>query len=87
MFWISVWTLFMTVAILPETVKFILQTFQINRVMDLLMILAFMVLSIVTFRNYSENRQLRKKVYEFIKNDAIKQSTSGKKSSQNPRLR
>src|SRR3989304_8889742 len=74
MFWTSVWTLFVTVALLPETVKFILQTFQISRTMDLLMILAFMVLWFVSFRNYTANQQLKKKLYDLIREEAKKKA-------------
>lgn len=73
-FWISVWTLFIVVTVLPDTVKFVLQTFQISRTMDLLMILAFMVLWFISFRNYTENQQLKKKLFEMIREEAKKKA-------------
>ena len=73
-FWIVVWLAFIFISLFPDTVKFILQTFQIIRVMDLLMILAFMVLSVITFRNYTDNRLLRKKLSDFVRSEAIKKA-------------
>jgi len=70
-FWIVVWSTFILVALFPDTTKLILQTFRINRVMDLLMILALIFLSIVTYRVYIDNRQLTKKLQDLVRQDAI----------------
>jgi len=71
-FWVIVWTAFILISLFPDTVKIILQTFEIIRVMDLLMILAFMVLSVITFKNYTENRVLKKKLSDLVRSEAIK---------------
>ncbi len=73
-FWALIWTSFIYITIFPDTVKFVLQTFSIYRVMDLFMILAFMVLWLVTYKNYVDNRQLRKKLYDLVKKDAIEKA-------------
>lgn len=78
-FWVVVWVGFMTVAILPETTKVILQTFKINRVMDLLMIVTFIILWIVSYRNYFENRQLKKRLGDLVRGVAIRRALGGKK--------
>jgi hypothetical protein len=77
-FWTMVWVGFMGVVLLPELTKRILQTFKINRVMDLLMIVAFVVVVLVTFRNYFENKQLRKKIYDLVRNLAISRALKDK---------
>jgi hypothetical protein len=71
-FWVIVWFVFILVSLFPDTVKFILQTFQISRTMDLLMIIAFMLIWFITFKNYTDNRQLRKKLSELVRSEAIK---------------
>ena len=73
-FWVVVWVSFMGVVLLPESTKTILQTFKINRTMDLLMILTFFVLWMITFRNYTENKQLRKKLQDLVRSMAIKKA-------------
>lgn len=74
MFWISIWTLFITIALLPDSAKIILQTFRINRTMDLFMIIAFMVLWFISFRNYTDNKQLKKILYQMVREDAKKRA-------------
>lgn len=70
-FWVAVWSTFILVALFPDTTKLVLQTFRINRVMDLLMILALIFLSIVTYRVYIDNRQLTKKLQDLVRQEAI----------------
>lgn len=71
-FWAVIWMLFMVVVIFPESTRSILQTFKISRTMDLLMILTFVVLWFITFRNYIENKQLKKKLQDLVREVAIK---------------
>ena len=78
-FWAVVWVAFMGVVLLPDSTKEVLQTFRINRVMDLLMITTFVILWFVTFRNYVENKQLRKKLQDLIRETAIKKVLKDKK--------
>jgi hypothetical protein len=73
-FWVAVWAVFMIITLLPDTAKIILQTFRISRTMDLMMIIAFMILWLITFKNYTDNRQLRKKLYDLVRKDAIDKS-------------
>ncbi len=81
LFWMAVWGGFMMIILFPDTIKFFLQTFRIIRVMDLLMIFAFIILWLITFKNYIDNQQLKKKYYDFIRHQAIKKSINLKKKS------
>lgn len=78
-FWVVVWVSFMVVVMLPESTKDILQVFKINRVMDLLMILTLVVLWFVTFKNYVENKQLRKKLQDLVRTTAINKALKDRK--------
>jgi len=77
-FWVVVWLSFMVVVIFPDLTKSILQTFKINRTMDLLMILTFVILWFITFRNYTENKQLKKKLQDLVRTVAIKGALKSK---------
>lgn len=72
--WVTIWLVFMSVIVFPESTKVILETFKIQRTMDLLMILAFMLLWVVTYKNYTDNKQLRKKLQDLVKADAIREA-------------
>ena len=78
LFWVGIWTIFMLVTLFPDTVKFLLQTFRIIRVMDLFMIIAFMVLWFVTYKNYIDNRTLRRKLNDLVRQTAIKSALKTK---------
>jgi len=79
-FWTVVWLLFMIIVVFPDSTKSILQTFKINRMMDLLMILTFVVLWFVTFRNYIENKQQKRKLQDLVRNLAIKSALKNKEN-------
>jgi len=77
-FWVVVWSLFMIVVVFPNSTKSVLQTFKINRTMDLLMILTFVVLWFVAFRNYIENKQQKRKLQDLVRNLAMKSALKNK---------
>lgn len=78
-FWVAVWLGFMMVVLLPDSTKTVLQTFKIERTMDLLMIITFVILWLTTFRNYTENKQLRKKLQDLVRNTAISKAIKERK--------
>lgn len=80
-FWTTVWSAFILVTIFPGTLKIILQTFNINRTMDLLMILAFMIIWAITFKNYLDNQSLKNKLNELVKKEAINKALNAHKIS------
>jgi hypothetical protein len=79
-FWIVVWLVFMIVVMFPDSTKTVLQTFKINRTMDLLMIVTFVVLWFITFRNYVENKQQKRKLQDLVRNLAIKSALKNKEN-------
>ena len=70
-FWMLIWLLFIIVVLFPNSTKLILQTFSISRAMDLFMIVSFLLLWVVAYRNYTENRRLRKKLLDLVRSEAI----------------
>lgn len=78
-FWAITWSIFILIALFPITTKFFLETFRINRTMDLVMILAFMVLWITSYANYLENKKLKKKLQDLVREIAIKERNKKKK--------
>lgn len=73
-FWVLVWSVFILIALFPSSTNFILQTLHINRTMDLIMIVAFMILWGVTYQNYLNNKKLTKKFQDFVRSKAISEA-------------
>lgn len=59
--WLVVWVIFIFLAIFPQTVAGLAQTLRISRVFDLLVIIAFMVLTYITLSNRITYTKLEKK--------------------------
>lgn len=70
-FWVAIWFVFILIALFPGSTSFILQTLRITRTMDLVMIVAFMILWAITYKNYITNKKLTKKFQEFVRQKAI----------------
>ncbi len=70
--WTLLWIGFLVVAITPNTFNFLLVTFQLERTSDLIMIIAFIVIYTLGFKNYITNRKLHKKIEDLIREEALK---------------
>ena len=69
--WTLLWLGFIIIAITPQTFNFVLKTFNLERTSDLIMIIAFIVIYLLSFRNYISNRKLQRSIEEFIRKDAL----------------
>lgn len=78
-FWAITWTVFILIALFPSTTTVLIQTLRINRTMDFVMILAFIVLWVVAFQNYINNKKLTKKFHDFVRSQAISETLNRKK--------
>ena len=76
--WVVIWVGFIFVAISPQTFDFLLQAFAINRTMDLIMIVAFIILFILSFENYITNRRVQRKIESLIREEALQGIPSDK---------
>jgi hypothetical protein len=64
--WIFIWAAFIFAALFPANLVFILQPLKVSRVMDLLTIGAFMLLSVFVFINYKVNRKNENRLKEIV---------------------
>lgn len=71
--WQLVWLGFIYLTFLPHTLSFLIEKVNITRVMDLAMILAFMILTVLGFSNYIRGRQLERKIEKIIRKLALKE--------------
>ncbi len=69
--WISVWILFIVVALFPHLLLGITGLLSFARVFDLLVVMAFMILSVVLFLSYFKIKTLEKKVEQFVRRKAV----------------
>lgn len=76
--WIAVWLSFIFLSIFPQTIKGVVETFNIGRVFDGIVILAFMVLSTVSFQNRVGLKRIEKKLERKIREEAIDQAKKKK---------
>lgn len=60
--------------ILPGSADFILRTFRIYRLLDLVTIFGFMFLVGISFKNYLELKNLRKKIEKIVRHYTLSSS-------------
>ena len=71
-FWIVVWAGFALLALFPGSVSLVVEELHLARPMDLVMVLAFMVISAVLFLNHLELRRLQRKIQDLVREMALK---------------
>lgn len=69
--WTSLWVGFIYVAIFPQTFSGLLQTLHIARVFDLLVIIAFMIITFITIQNRASVSKLQKKLEEIVRKRSL----------------
>ena len=70
--WFIIWFGFMMVTITPSSFKILIETLAIARVMDLIMIVAFVIIYILGFRNYIVGKEHQKRFDLLIRKDALR---------------
>lgn len=70
-FWYSMWTLFVVIALFPNLLLGITQTLSFQRVFDLLLVLALMVLTVIVVMSYFTQKENQKKLEEFVRKQSI----------------
>ena len=73
-FWIVVWGGFALLALFPGSVSVVVEELHLSRPMDLVMVLAFMVISAVLFLNHLELRRLQRKLQDLVREIALKEA-------------
>lgn len=69
-FWYSIWTLFIIIAIFPHWLLGLTGILNFARVFDLLIVIAFMILSFVIFSTYLSQKETDKKIEKLIRDAA-----------------
>ncbi|PIY79894.1 MAG: hypothetical protein COY81_00180 [Candidatus Pacebacteria bacterium CG_4_10_14_0_8_um_filter_43_12] len=77
-FWSSTWFLFVIISIFPSLVQGISNLLSFARIFDLVVVIAFMILTTISFFNYLQNKSLESKIERYIRQKAL---TKAKKSS------
>lgn len=72
-FWMLLWIGFIFITIFPNSVDFLVRTFQLNRTLDLVMIIGFFVVIALTFRNYYITERLERKLEDYVRSEALKE--------------
>ncbi|GIK83883.1 MAG: hypothetical protein BroJett025_05050 [Patescibacteria group bacterium] len=70
-FWYSMWGLFVIIALFPDLLTGITQRLSFQRVFDLLLVLALMVLTVLVVLSYFMQKENQKKLEEFVRKQAI----------------
>ena len=71
-FWGFIWLAFIFVGIFPNSLKPVVNFLGLSRSMDLLMVVAFTFLFIMSFRNYIDSRRNRGLLEKLVRELALK---------------
>jgi len=71
-FWGAIWLGFIIIALFPDLLLGLTKKLFFTRVMDLIMVIAFMILAFVGFQNHVSNRRMERKIEELIRKEAKK---------------
>jgi len=71
-FWLLLWLGFIFIALFPKSVSPLTGYLGLTRIMDLIMIAAFVILFALVFHNYIINRQQQKKLEKLVRELALR---------------
>ncbi len=72
LFWLFIWLSFIFVSVFPRSVTPIVGYLGLQRPMDLIMIIAFVILFSLTFHNYIVNRKQERRLTQLVQSLALK---------------
>jgi hypothetical protein len=64
--WVSVWVLFIVIAIFPDLLLGISHRLNFSRVFDLLIVAAFIILTTMVFMSYFSQQELKKRMNDLV---------------------
>lgn len=70
-FWLSTWFVFIVIALFPHLLLGIAGILNFSRVFDLLVVVAFMVVSWLVFRSYLIQKENTQKIDDLVRKQAI----------------
>ncbi len=71
--WMLLWAGFVFITIFPNSVDFLVRTFQLTRTLDLIMIIGFFIVIALTFRNYYITERLERKLEHYVRSEALEE--------------
>jgi len=77
--WISIWFVFIFISIFPNVLLGLVGILSFDRVFDLLLVIALMILTTVVFGMYFKQKQLKTELEKYVREDAIKFMVKRKK--------
>ncbi len=69
--WYSIWIGFIVIALFPDLLLGISQTLNFQRVFDLLLVIALMIITTIVIMNYFTQKENQKKLEKFVRKQAI----------------
>ena|SRR3989338_6917685 len=72
LFWMTIWLAFLLVTIFPRILSPIVGYLGLQRSMDLIMIIAFIILFGLSFHNYTVNHRVMNKIEKLVRELALK---------------
>lgn len=77
--WISIWIVFIGLALFPDSLRGIVSLLHFTRVFDLLLVMALMVITVVVFVSYVKQKGLERRIEELVRTLAIDTAVKAKK--------
>ena len=77
-FWTLLWLGFIVVTLFPNILQSLTKMLFFTRVMDFLMVIAFMILAFLGFQNHISNRRMERKIEELVRKEATKEISKKK---------
>src|SRR5690606_5733256 len=71
-FWYSIWVAFIILALFPNLLLGITHVLNFGRVFDLLVVMAMMVLSVTVILSYFKQKELTKKLEDFVRRESLR---------------
>jgi hypothetical protein len=72
--WVIFWLIFMYISLFPNTLGFIVASLHISRPLDLLVIVGFLFVILISFYTYTITRMTQNKVENLVRKIAIKKA-------------
>ncbi|KKU48132.1 hypothetical protein A3H10_03435 [Candidatus Uhrbacteria bacterium RIFCSPLOWO2_12_FULL_46_10] len=69
--WSTIWLTFIFVSIFPNSVRPVVGYLGLQRPMDLIMLIAFIVLFLLSFHNYAVTHRQERRLEEFVRKAAL----------------
>ncbi len=73
-FWFSMWGIFIIIAIFPELLLGLAQALRFSRVFDLLIVVAFMILTVIVITSFFMQRENQRRLEEVVRLITLKEA-------------